>query len=141
MSKRTLGLGIAGVLTLAILVGCGGGSSSPGAVVKEFFILIHRGDTDKALEYVVSGSESAAIVTMMGEAMQMQQPLGGMRLTEVAIEREDVRTNEATVRCRLEYSMPTPTGKMNISMITTVQLTRSQGQWKINYVSPFVPRL
>ena len=123
-SRRFWAIWMLGILATVVLVGCGGGGgSSPGVAVRQFFTLGYEGKVEQALKYFAPESQHWATRVL---SVSLGPTEYGIKLTGVAIQREEIRGTEATVRYGLRFSDSwyNSTGQV-------LRLVNSEGRWQI----------
>jgi len=131
-SRRVWATWMLGVLATVVLVGCGGGGgSSPGVTVRQFFTLGCDGKVEQALKNVVPESRDWATGVL---SVSLGPTDYGIRLTGVAIQREEIRGSEATVHYGLRFS-----DTWYNSTDQVLRLVDREGRWQIVESESFPP--
>lgn len=131
-SRRFWATWMLGVLATVVLIGCGGGGgSSPGVTVRQFFTLGCDGKVEQALKHVVPESQHWATGVL---SVSLGPTDYGIKLTSVAIQREEIRGTEATVHYGLRFS-----DTWYNSTDQVLRLVKREGRWQIVESESFPP--
>lgn len=131
MFKRCLLMGLALILLVGVggVTGCGGGGSSPSAVVKAFYSAINAGDFDKADEYLAPGDSV--------KGLDLCQFAGKIERIEILYEDIGEMFGEKVASVKVNVTL-TPAGESHPFAVMqkgtkTFLLERYKTGWKIVY--------
>jgi Domain of unknown function (DUF4878) len=116
-----------GVMLSWLLVGCGGGGSGPGDVVKKYLVALGEGDTKTAMTCIDPAKRKAAVdLIQFGSSMAVEFTKKEGGIDSVTILNQDLQGD----RARVGYLTKTKSGRERRAALSAEKI---KGTW---YVAP-----